>query len=168
MRTSLSLLAALAGCLLLCLTLPGPAHAQRAIVLVRHAEKLDESPTAVLSPAGHARAGRLAELLAAFGVRAIFATEYQRTQQTAQPLAQKTGLSTTIVAASARAELLQKLRALQREDAALVVGHSDTLPLLIKELGVTEPVAIAAGDYANIFVVVPRGPAAPALLRLRF
>lgn len=168
MRTFWSLKAAVFGCILLCSLAPRPACAQRAIVLVRHAEKVDETPTATLSPAGLARAERLAEVLAAFGVRRIFATEYQRTQQTAGPLARKIGLNTTIVAAKEHLALVQKLRALPREDAALVVGHSDTLPLLVKELGVTEPVTVAAGDFGNIFVIVPRGAAPPALLRLRF
>jgi len=48
----------------------------------------------------------------------------------------------------------------------LVVGHSNTLPGVIKALGITEPVSIAEEDYDNLFVVI-RGEK-PSLLRLHY
>ena len=55
--------------------------------VVRHADKLDKTPYSVLSPAGHARAGVLKDKLLDKKIDVIFATPFQRTQETAQPLA---------------------------------------------------------------------------------
>jgi len=48
------------------------------------------------------------------------------------------------------------------------VGHTDTLPELIKGLGHPDSVKIEAQDYGNVFVITPRAGAAPAFLRLRY
>lgn len=142
-----------------------PAAAQRAIFLVRHAEKVDESRDPELSPAGQARAARLAAHLERAGISVVFATEYKRTQKTAAPLASALKLTPQVVPAQDRKALVTKLR--ERPDAvALVVGHSDTLPLLLRELGVAAPPAVT--DYGDLFVVVPAASGVPTLLRLRF
>lgn len=154
--------------LLLLLASLQTAYAQRAIVLVRHAEKADESKDALLSPAGKARAARLSEMLASLDVRAIFVSEFKRTQETAQPLAQRLGITSTVVSAGERPALRAKLSALPATDVAVVVWHSDTLPLLIKELGASQPEPIASADYGNVFIVVPQRSGPSVLLRLRF
>jgi hypothetical protein len=49
-----------------------------------------------------------------------------------------------------------------------VVGHANTLPDVIKALGVAEPVAIGDNDYDNLFIVV-RAPSGKAtLIRLKY
>ena len=63
------------------------AEAQLIVYVVRHGEKLDKSEDPPLSPAGKARALRLAQMLAASGVKAIYTTEYRRTMQLAAPTA---------------------------------------------------------------------------------
>jgi broad specificity phosphatase PhoE len=110
----------------------------------------------------------LAELLAPLGIRAIFATTVERTQQTAQPLADKLGLPLVLLPPTERATLMARLAALPASDAALVVGHADTLPLLLKDLGVKEAVAIGPRDYGKLFIVIPRPGSPPTLLRLAF
>jgi broad specificity phosphatase PhoE len=55
--------------------------------LVRHAEKQDDSSNALLSAAGLARANILRDSLLGKGIDRVFASTFQRTQQTAQPLA---------------------------------------------------------------------------------
>ena len=79
--------------LLAVLLLAEPAAAQETtVVLVRHAEKVDESADAALSAAGLARAAALGAALEHAGVRAIFVTQFQRTRGTAEPLATRLGL----------------------------------------------------------------------------
>ena len=51
--------------------------------------------------------------------------------------------------------------------AVLVSGHSNTIPAIIKELGVTEEVKIADRDYDNLFVVTIEGGKA-RLTRLHY
>src|SRR5690606_18387538 len=82
------------------------AEAQMVIV-VRHAERADAgaaagaamtaSPDPELSAAGKARAQGLAAMLKDVGVAAIYTTEYRRTIDTAQPLADALSVTRTTV-----------------------------------------------------------------------
>jgi len=49
---------------------------------------------------------------------------------------------------------------------ALVVGHGNTIPDIVKALGVDTPVEIADDDYSEIFVVTLNGT--PQLMRLHY
>ena len=64
------------------------------VILVRHAEKNIEpdNPNPDLSPEGRARAQELVHILGNTGVTAIYATQYGRTLQTVQPLADRLSL----------------------------------------------------------------------------
>lgn len=140
------------------------AAAQRAIYLVRHAEKIDESRDPSLSAAGQARALRLADLLARAGITAIVTSEYKRTAETARPLATAHKLTPQIIVAKDRPALIARLRS-RPDEIVLVVGHSDTLPAILKDLGVAAPPAVE--DYGDLFVVIPSAGGAPNLIRLR-
>jgi len=145
-----------------------PVAAQDTIYLVRHAERLDDTEDPPLSPAGIQRAARLAELLKDAGVTAVFATQYRRTADTGRPLAGRLNIPLKIVTAGRHQELLTQVKALGPQARVLIVGHSDTVPELLAALGYSEPVTIAKAEYDNLFVVVFRPPAGPAVLRLRF
>lgn len=146
---------------------PFAAEAQT-IFLVRHAERAAaEGATARdpdLSKAGRKRAEALATELHDAGIGAIYATEFRRTQETAQPLAKQLNLPVTIVPATETAQLIEKLRATTTN--ALVVGHSNTIPEIIHALGIKTAPAIAESDYDNLFLVVPGSM--PQLVRLHF
>jgi broad specificity phosphatase PhoE len=144
-----------------------PAHAQEAIFFVRHAERLDDSADSPLSAEGRARAARLAETLRDARITAIFVTEFQRTRDTGKPLADRLGLPLKQISALDPATLVTTIRALGPQARVLVVGHSDTLPLLLDVFGVTEVKKIAKEEYDNLFVVLPSGKGAPVFLRLR-
>jgi broad specificity phosphatase PhoE len=107
-----------------------------------------------LSEAGHARAASLAAMLKDAGVRAIFVTEFKRTQQTAAPLAKALGITPIVVSADDRSGLVARLKT--TADNALVVGHSNTVPEILKELGVTTPVSIGDAAFDNLFIVSPQ------------
>lgn len=49
---------------------------------------------------------------------------------------------------------------------ALVVGHSNTVPALIKGLGVHVPVTVDESEFDNLFIVVRAKK--PAFLRLYY
>jgi len=158
--------------LVLVLATAAPSFAQRAVFVVRHAERADAGMSATpdprLSAAGEARAERLAALLAAAGVTAAYATEYRRTVTTVEPLARHLGLSIQQVPAKDTAALAGRIRASGPDDVVVVAGHSNTVPDILKALGVAEPVTIADDEYDNLFIVVPRGSGPPALLRLKY
>jgi broad specificity phosphatase PhoE len=153
-----------------------PAQAQRAIFVVRHAEKASDSnePGVLLSSAGQARARRLAAVLARAGVNAIYSTDFVRTLETAEPLARALKIPVQKYAAKdakgqmTPAPLVQKLKAEHGKDTVLVVGHADTVPSLLNALGCREQIEIPAAQYDDLFVVVPAGPASATLLRLTY
>jgi broad specificity phosphatase PhoE len=151
--------------LLLTFVVVSIASAEPIVVIVRHAEKAANDPkNPDLSPAGQNRAETLAGILKDAHISAIFTTEFKRTQETAAPLSKSTGVVPSIVSAKDYPALLAKLH--QVDGAALVVGHGDTIPDIIKALGIDTPLQIPEDDYTNLLVVTlqPR----PQLLRLHY
>ena len=151
--------------LLVFLLLAAAADATPIVVVVRHAEKATgggKDPE--LSPAGHKRADALARILEDSQITAIFVTEFKRTQETAAPTAKGIHIIPTIVPSTDIAGLAAKLRAV--DGNALVVGHSNTIPDLMKVLGIAIPINIPDADYGEIFVVSLTDP--PQLLRLHY
>ena len=97
-------------------------------------------------------------------INAIYTTEFKRTQQTAAPLAKALGVTVTTVPAKDNAALIAKLRSLNAN--GLVVGHGNTIPALVKALGISEPINIGENDYDNLFEIVLEEK--PKLIRLQY
>lgn len=147
------------------LLLATAAYPAPVIFMVRHAEKATTGGNDPdLSVAGRKRAEALADILKDSQITAVFVTEFKRTQETAAPTARAMHLESTLVPAKDVAGLVAKLRALNGN--ALVVGHGNTIPDLMKALGITTPIAIPEDDYTEIFLVSLSDP--PQLLRLHY
>lgn len=133
--------------------LPGLAAAEpSAIYLVRHGEKLaGQDPE--LSPQGQARASNIAAILHRAGITAIFSTPTKRTRQTAAPLAQRTGLTVQLYDPAAPKALVEKVRLLN--GAVVVVGHSNTLPELVKLFGGAPGADIADDEFDRLYQLLP-------------
>jgi broad specificity phosphatase PhoE len=141
------------------------ASAQPVVVIVRHAEKAasgGDDPG--LSPAGRARAEALDRILKDSGITAIFTTEFKRTQETAASTAASAHVVPTVVAAKDTAALIAKLH--QLNGNALVVGHGNTIPDIIKALGIHMPIQIPEDDYTELLIVTLGGK--PQLFRLHY
>ena len=146
------------------LAVPSMAAAQQLVLVARHAERADggaagaqmgaAAPDPPLSAAGRARADKLAAMLSASHIAAIYVTQFIRTQQTAAPLAGALKLKTDVVSSGDSAELVAQLKANHPKDVVLVVGHSNTIPAIIKALG-GPPVTIADDEYDKLFILVP-------------
>jgi broad specificity phosphatase PhoE len=150
-----------------CLAWAGSAFAQQALVIVRHAEKVDQTKDPHVSEAGQARARALAALLAQSGAAAIYATEYQRTTETAKPLADLLGLPIQHVPAAETARLVEQLKTRHAQDTVVVIGHSNTVPEIVRLYGASIS-PIADDDFGNVFVVVPKAGGPPVVLKLRY
>lgn len=156
------------------LLLAGHVSAQKAVFVVRHAEKVSEEDER-LSDAGRQRAERLARMLADAGVAALYATATERAQDTAKPLAKRLNLPVRtyeLKREGAKLDarpLAERLESDHPKDVVLVIGHSNTVPELLRALGCRQEIRLEPGDYDNLFVVVPQTPGRPAtLLRLRY
>lgn len=142
--------------------------AHGAVVLVRHAHKLDDSDGSPLSEAGAARAAELASLLKDAGVTAIFTTEYRRNIDTAAPLATLTGVTPVIVPGRQIDALVERLKATAPGDLTVMVGHSNTIPQVLTRLGHEGAFEIKHDAYDDLFVVLPRPGGPPSVLRLKY
>ncbi|MBI4472421.1 MAG: histidine phosphatase family protein [Acidobacteria bacterium] len=152
--------------LLVCLA-PVEAYSQKAIILVRHTERLDQSQDSVLAPIGVERARRLAAHLKDAGITAIYTSERKRTIQTAEPLADLSKKKPIPIGTSA--DLVSRIKRENADDVVLIVGHSNTVPELITAFGAVEKITIPDSEHDNIFILVPQSGGRPALLiRLRY
>ena len=139
--------------------------AQPIVVIVRHAEKAANGGNDPdLSSAGRARAEALARILKDSGITAIFSTEFKRTQETAAPTATLIHVTPTVVAAKDTAALVARLH--QLNGNALVVGHGDTIPNIVKALGINSSINIPDADYSELFIVILGDK--PELFRLHY
>lgn len=151
--------------LLLWIAALAPAAAQSTIFVVRHAEKAEtHEQDPKLSAPGRDRAEALARILKDAQISAIYVTEFKRTKETAAPLAKVLGLTPTAIPANDLPSLLAKIRSATGN--VLVVGHGNTIPDLLKALGIPEPITIDDSDYSNLFLVFPNGT--PHLIHLHF
>jgi len=146
----------------------GRTAAQEAVFLVRHAERLDQSQDSALSAEGRERAARLARMLRDAQITAIYVSQYRRTVETAKPLGDLLGLPPQPVPADDPDTLLAKLRSLGPRARALVVSHSDRLPVLLKSLGLEQDLTIPADEYDDLFIVFPQDKTGARVLRLRY
>jgi broad specificity phosphatase PhoE len=141
------------------------ARAETVLVLVRHGEKIDESSDAELNEAGRSRARALAALLKDAGIEAVYSTNYARTRETARPTAEGLSRPIEIYDGDGLEAFAKELRA--KGGRALIVGHSDTTPELVKLLGGEPGPAIASDEYDRLYVLTlsAEGKASTVLLR---
>lgn len=130
------------------------------VVVLRHAEKVDPSPLpdpqVPLSPAGMARAQTLAQVLGRAGVTRIYVSDRLRTQQTAEPLATAQNVTPVQLPANDVAAFVTAVRAsANRGRVVVVVGHSNTVPQIVTELG-GGAVTVDEDQFDNLFVLTIR------------
>jgi len=144
------------------------------VVLVRHAEKVAEGNDPDLTPAGRERAAALAEAVAHLDLKAVIVTDTKRTMQTGEPAAKARGLTPVVVPTSGGAPahvkaVVEAIRAVPAGGSVLVVGHSNTVPLIIQALGGPTLAALCDTEFASMFVLeIPPGSATPRMLRARY
>jgi len=135
------------------------------VLLVRHAEKASGGNDPSLTDTGQARAHELARVAADAGVVAVYSSQFARNRETAAPVAEQLGLPVTVAELvngrprESLAELAERIRTEHVGQTVLVVGHSNTVPMLIEELGGSTSPTLLDEDYDDLFVVTvwPQG-----------
>lgn len=122
------------------------------IYLVRHGEKAAAGNDPALTPQGRQRAQNIAAMLGRAGIKAIFSTPTLRTLETAKPLSMSLSLPVQQYDAATPKALVDKVKALQ--GAVLVVGHSNTLPELVRLFGGTPGADIGDDEYDRLYQLV--------------
>jgi broad specificity phosphatase PhoE len=146
----------LCGACVLLFTLLAPCAAiaePSMIYLVRHGEKAAEGKDPDLTPEGRQRAQNIATILGKTGIAHVFSTPTNRTRQTAEPLAQKTGVAVQVYDPRNPKALMEKVKGLS--GAVLVVGHSNTLPELVRLFGGAPGADIGDNEYDRLYQLTP-------------
>ncbi len=129
------------------------------LFIVRHAEKqqLAGEKNPPLSERGQQRARALADRLASSGIVELHASQYQRTQLTLQPLAERLALPIQIYEAGAGTALIEHLLDRPCPGPVIVAGHSNTLPELLRAAGIPETASeFDESRYGELFIVSRR------------
>jgi phosphohistidine phosphatase SixA len=150
------------------------------VFLIRHAEREDEPrQDPPLSKDGVARSQALARLLNTAGVKAIFTSQYTRTKQTAEPLATKLGVTVTPftlklspsnprqIAEESTAEVTNKILE-HAGQSVLVVGHSNSIPDVIKMLGGDIVPTIDERKFDDLFIVTVYAKGKAKVVQLKY
>jgi broad specificity phosphatase PhoE len=146
---------------------PLAAQDSTVVVVVRHAEKAEVEAgnnDPPLSEAGAARAVALQEALKGMHFDAVIATERQRTQATAGPLAREHGLTPEIVSLRHGPAHVDSVAAAVRRHAGhtvLVVGHSNTVPAIVHALGGPKMPDLCEPQFSNLYLLVLKPGAEP-------
>jgi 2,3-bisphosphoglycerate-dependent phosphoglycerate mutase len=94
----------------------------------------------------------------------IFLVRHAERADAGMAAAKAAGVPLTAIDSNDVAALLKTVRSATGN--VLVVGHSNTLPEILKGLGVTEPVTIGEDEFDSLFVVTRGSP--PPFVRLRY
>jgi broad specificity phosphatase PhoE len=135
------------------------SQATTTIIFVRHAEQTshDEADPS-LSEAGKRRVAELTRQLefadVVQGIDAIYSTELKRSTETAQPLADSLNLPINIYGVDDTETVLAEILKAHKGEVILVVGHSNTVPELIANLGASKNVPpIETDEFDNIYII---------------
>lgn len=152
--------------LALALLAPSFAFAEpAAIYLVRHGEKQATGKDPELTAQGKARAQNIAAMLRKVGIEAVFSSQTTRTVQTAQPVAQVAGVEVQTYDPLKPEAMVARVKAL-KGGAVLVVGHSNTLPALVRMFGGAPATDIADDEFDRVYQlhIAPDGKITTVLL----
>lgn len=167
------------ACSLSFLLLAAAVDAAELVVIVRHAERQTGEGDDSLSAAGRARAERLLFVLKDAGITDILTSDLKRTQETAAPVAKARSLPPRVIpieeamggtppAERQVARTAEAVKGLPATARVLIVGHSNTVPLLLKALGAEQTITIPADEFDNLFLLAPTSNGAPVVTRLRY
>lgn len=150
------------------------SQATTTIIFVRHAEKATEpADDPGLTDAGRRRVAELTRQLVdadvVAGIDAIYSTPFRRTQETAQPLADALDLPINTYDPDDTEAVLETILKNHKGKIILVVGHSNTVPVLIANLGASKKVPpIHESEYDNIYIISIPWFGKTKTIRLRF
>lgn len=128
---------------------------QTTYYLIRHAEKDRSNPenrNPDLTPKGQQRAQNWSTLLKDVALDAVYATNYNRTQQTAMPTAQQKGLS--VQSYDPKNLYDPQFQQATKGQKVLVVGHSNTTPQFVNAIiGENRYSDIDDSNNGNLYIV---------------
>ncbi len=123
--------------------------------LIRHSEKnisnpADRNPN--LSEDGLKRSENWRNMFKNISFDAVYSTDYSRTKQTTQPIAQSKGLETIIY--DLNTFDFDKFKSETSGKTILIVGHSNTTPMFVNTfIGKQKYEQIDEHNYSNLYII---------------
>lgn len=141
------------------------------VILIRHADRTPDGtpdpPGPSLNDKGMARSRKLVHVLSKAGIQAIYTSQFTRSKMTAKPFSMKHS-DLPLVRLDEAAELKDHILAHRVGQTVLVVGHSDTVPELIKLLGGPSLPIIDDCEFDNLFVLVRHSATSASVTKLKY
>lgn len=140
------------------------------VILVRHAEKADNSQDPDLNDAGYERAEKLAEMFEYVSFDAIYSTNFKRTQATVSPIAEMNDLGMQAYDHRDPTSEVTKWMELHQGETILISGHSNSTPTFANTfLGEDHfDGSFDESDYGNILIITISTEGGKKLLHLRY
>jgi broad specificity phosphatase PhoE len=148
----------------------GHASAATTVVVVRHAEKVvePENRDPALTEEGAMRAWALVRMLESAYVSSVFSSPFIRTRETLKPLAEAHGLDVQERAPMAIEELVAEIHAIETDGVVVVAGHSNTVPDIVRALGIETDLSLTEDDYDDLFAVTLHDDGSATMLHLHY
>ena len=138
-------------------------------ILVRHAETAGGGSNPNLSNAGKDRAAELSRIMENVPLTAIFSTNYNRTKQTANPVADSKNLPIEKYAPARLESLADQILSEHKNEVVLVCGHSNTTPQLVNLLiGSDSFPDLPESEYGHIFIVSVLEKGRSSVLQMKY
>lgn len=147
----LSLILASTGCM----TAEANLSPEPVYYVMRHLHTPEGQRDPDLTEEGQAAAQRLATMLDNEQPAAIYVSSFKRTRQTAAALAQRLGVTPIVYDPAETPALVARAR--QGPWPMLIVGHSNTVPDIVEQLGGTRPGPLSHPDFGDVWRVDARG-----------
>src|SRR5687768_11378972 len=142
--------AALAGC---ATTAEPPAGPIFYVVRHLHTPAGERDPD--LTEEGQRQATLLAGWFRRRAPRILYVSHFRRAQQTAAPLAAKLGLTPIVYDPADSPAIVARVKA--GPVPALIVGHSNTVPDIVEQLGGSRPDPLVHEDFGDIWQITADG-----------
>ena len=122
------------------------------LILLRHAEKVDDSRDPELSKTGRERAKQLGILMRDTAIQQIHSSDFKRTRDTVAPLAEKRNIEVVKYDPRKLQAFAENLKT--KSGVHLIVGHSNTTPELVELLGGVPGDAIdEASEFDRLYIL---------------
>lgn len=143
------------------------------IMLIRHAEKANESVDSPLSDDGAKRALNLISVCENSHIKFIYSSQFKRNLDTVKLLSEK--INTPIVIKEVNLDepkvyaenLTKEILANHLGQNILIVSHSNTIPLLIENL-IGKKLEIKKVEYSDFYIVSIRNNGEKSFLKLQY
>jgi broad specificity phosphatase PhoE len=138
--------------LILACFLAAPALAKDPpIYVTRHYDTPAGERDPDLLPLGRARAEKLAKWFKGRKLEAIYVTDFKRARQTATPIETQRGIALETYDPRDTPAIVARARAAKAP--VLIVGHSNTVPDIVQQLGGERPAVLKHEDFGDLWTL---------------